>query len=75
MKAKAFDAVSWMRNRRIKIDEEDRDLSWAERRKKTRQLLETDPLWRKLRNRLVEPTGRASIAIAESRKKYGAKQK
>jgi hypothetical protein len=41
----SFDAVAWMRARRAKIDEEDQALSWAEKREKTRRLLETDPLW------------------------------
>lgn len=53
---KTFDAVDWMRKRRAEIDEEDKGLSWGEKHKKTRYLLESDPLWRKLKNRLVEPT-------------------
>ena len=53
---KTFDAVDWMRKRRTEIDEEDQGLSWEEKRKKTRYILESDPLWRKLKNRLVEPT-------------------
>jgi len=48
-----FDAVAWMRARRAKIDEEDRNLSWVEKREKTRQLLETDPLWRRLKSRAI----------------------
>lgn len=53
---KTFDAIAWMRKRRMQIDEEDRDLSWEEKRKKTRRLLDKDPLWQRLKNRLVEPT-------------------
>ena len=52
---KTFDAVTWMRKRRTEIDEEDRELSWDEKRKKTRNLIEKDPLWLKLKKRLVEP--------------------
>ena len=53
---KTFDAVAWMRKRRIKIDQEDKGLSWEEKRGKTRRLLEKDPLWLRLKGRLIEPT-------------------
>ena len=53
---KTFDAVAWMRKRRTEIDEEDQKLSWEEKRKKTRRILEKDPLWLKLKNRVVETT-------------------
>jgi hypothetical protein len=53
---KAFDAVAWMRKRRIEIDEEDKGLSCEEKREKTRKLLEQDPLWLRLKGRLIEPT-------------------
>jgi hypothetical protein len=68
---KTFDAVDWMRARRAKIDEEDRGLSWDEKREKTRQLLETDPLWRRLRSRAIEPAATPRIAVREPRGKYG----
>jgi hypothetical protein len=61
---KSFDAVDWMRARRAEIDEEDRNLSWGQKREKTRQLLETDPLWRRLRGRAVEPTATPSITVS-----------
>jgi len=53
---KTFDAVAWMRKRRIEIDEEDKELSWDEKREKTRRLIEQDPLWLRLKDRLIEPT-------------------
>ena len=53
---KIFDAVDWMRKRRTEIDEEDQGLSWEAKRKKTRHILEGDPLWLKLKNRLAELT-------------------
>ncbi len=53
---KTFNAVAWMRKRRIEIDEEDKGLSWEEKREKTRRLLEKDPLWFRLKGRLIEPT-------------------
>ena len=51
---KTFDAVAWMRKRRTEIDEEDQRLSWEEKRKKTRKILERDPLWLKLKKRVVK---------------------
>lgn len=65
---KIFDAVAWMRKRRIEIDEEDQGLSWEEKRKKTRKLLESDPLWLKLKKRLVEPS---AVSAGTSRKYKG----
>jgi len=52
---KRLDAVAWMRMQWAKIDEEDQGLSWEQKRRKTRQLLETDPLWQRLRCRIVKP--------------------
>ncbi len=72
MKNKAFDAVAWMRRRRAKIDEEDRGLSWEEKHSKTRQLLEKDPLWIRLKDRIVEASG--PLSIAEKIEKYGPKE-
>jgi hypothetical protein len=53
---KTFDAVAWMRKRRTEIDEEDKGLSWEEKREKTRRLLENDPLWLRLKSRLIQAT-------------------
>ena len=68
--SKHFDAVAWMRSRREKIDEEDQALSWEEKRDKTRRLLETDPLWVRLKVRAVEPTAATPGGLRESRPKY-----
>ena len=65
---KTFDAVTWMRGRRAEIDEEDQGLSWEEKRLKTRDLLEKDPLWIKLEKRLVVP---AAVTAETSRKRMG----
>ncbi len=73
MKNKTFDAVAWMRTRRTKIDEEDRDLSWEEKHAKTRRLLEKDPLWLRLKDRVVKPATSLSTVLSESRKKYSPK--
>ena len=68
-----FDAVAWMRARRAKIDEEDQGLSWAEKHEKTRRLLETDPLWRRLRDRCVEPSSTPHMRVRESGPEYRTK--
>jgi hypothetical protein len=52
---KGFDAVAWMRQRRAEIDREDEGLSWQEKREKTRRLLAHDPLWLRLKQRVVGP--------------------
>ena len=64
---KTFDAVAWMRKRRMEIDEEDKGLSWEEKREKTRKLLEKDPLWLRLKGRLMEPTKFSSNGIQTRR--------
>jgi len=69
-----FDAVSWMRARRERIDEEDQKLSWEQKHEKTRRLLERDPLWLRLRNRIVEPKDLPYAAVTESRGKYSSKK-
>jgi hypothetical protein len=69
-----FDAVGWMRARRETIDEEDQKLSWEEKHEKTRRLLEKDPLWLRLRNRVVEPKGLAYAAVMESKGQYISKK-
>jgi hypothetical protein len=68
-----FDAVAWMRERRARIDEEDRGRSWAEKREKTRTLLETDPLWLRLRTRAVEPSSAPRMVVREPGAEYGTR--
>ena len=52
---KGFDAVAWMRKRRTEIDAEDEGLTCKEKRDKTLMLLEDDPIWVRLRARVVGP--------------------
>ena len=59
---KTFDAVAFMRQRREQIDAEDAGLTWEERKAKTRAMIEDDPLWQRLKNRV-----RAERAPAASR--------
>jgi hypothetical protein len=68
-----FDAAAWMRARRAKIDEEDQGLSWAEKHEKTRRLLETDPLWLRLRKRAVEPSSAPRMVVREPGADHGTK--
>jgi hypothetical protein len=70
---KSFDAVTWMRKRRTEIDEEDKGLSWEEKRDKTRKLLEKDPLWLRLKNRVVEVTEFPRRSIRTNRAEYPEK--
>ncbi len=43
-----------MRQVRARIDEDDAGLSWQEKQRKTLTILEKDPLWNKLKARVVE---------------------
>ena len=67
---KCFDAVAFMRTRRAAIDEEDGGLSWEEKREKTRRLLETDPLWLRLKGRVVEPASSSDMTVREPPTEY-----
>ncbi|MDD2715192.1 MAG: hypothetical protein PHW04_04785 [Candidatus Wallbacteria bacterium] len=49
---KTFDAVEWMRKRREEIDREDSGLTWAEKCRKTREILESDPGFKDIINHL-----------------------
>lgn len=71
---KKFDAVAWMRTQRTKIDIEDQGLSWEEKRRRTRELLETDPLWLRLKHRLINPMEAPSVAIGEPKRSYDTKK-
>ena len=71
---KSFDAVAWMRRRREEIDEEDNELSWAQKKEKTKKLLENDPLWKKLKDRLVEPISTPVRAVREKQEEYDQKK-
>ena len=51
---KEFDAVAWMRNRRAEIDREDEGLTWQEKSRRTRELLQDDPVWQRLSRGAVQ---------------------
>jgi hypothetical protein len=53
---KAFDAVAWMRRRRTQIDEEeDRGLTWTQKRQKTHEEVLQDPVLGRLCSETVVP--------------------
>lgn len=70
MKKKSFDCVAFMRKRREEIDHEDEGLSWAEKRKKTRRIIENDPLWQRLKDRVVPPFSHPPFVVREPETKY-----
>lgn len=70
---KTFDAVAWMRKRRAEIDKEDEGLSWKEKEEKTRRLLKADPLWIRLKGRVVESADDSSVVAMESHETYHSK--
>lgn len=57
---KTFDAVSWMRRRRTQIDEEDRLLTWEQKRHRTHEQARQDPVLAQLCNEVVEPQAKPS---------------
>ena len=60
---KAFDAVSWMRRRRIEIDEEDGTLTWVQKRQRTHEEVLQDPLLMPLCSEtVVSGTARRMVA-------------
>ena len=64
-KEKSFDAVAFMRKRREEIDDEDAGLSWAEKREKTRSMIEDDPLYQRLKHRMVPLNRARNITVRE----------
>ncbi|MCL6548811.1 MAG: hypothetical protein K6T30_07860 [Alicyclobacillus sp.] len=69
---KAFDAVQWMRKRRAEIDEEDRGLTWSEKRQKTHEIVMRDPLLALLCKRIMTPEQVDLMMAKESPSAYGA---
>ena len=55
---KTFDTVAWMRRRRAQIDEEDRSLTWEQKRQKTHEEALRDPLLSCLCEEITLPPGK-----------------
>ena len=49
-----FKTVEWMRQVRARIDAEDEGLEWTDKHRRTLEILDSDPLWRKLRSRVAD---------------------
>ena len=67
---KKINSAEWMREQRIRIDEEDKGLSWKEKREKTRKLLEKDPYFSKLVKKIQSPEDLKADIVGESRAEY-----
>ena len=72
---KTFDAVQWMRRRRTEIDEEDRGVSWEERRRKTREIVMRDPILAPLCTQAKCPQEVFAARARERGALYGAPEK
>ncbi len=68
---KTFDAVRWMRQRREQIDEEDRGLTWEQKRRKTHEIISRDPLLREFRAEIRTPDQVPSTVMREPSPGYG----
>ena len=64
--AKGFDAVAWMRAKRTEIDREDGGLTWPERNRKTLEVLQHDPLWERLKGRVIRAESAVHVAQGRS---------
>jgi hypothetical protein len=72
---KSFDAVAWMRKRREEIDREDAGLTWAEKREKTKRLLENDTLCQRFFGRTVYAQKNRMMKVHEKPDAPGKKSK
>jgi hypothetical protein len=72
---KTFDAVQWMRRRRAEIDEEDRGLSWEEKRCKTREIVMRDPILAPLCTQTKYAMEESAAQARETGAPYGAPEK
>ncbi len=72
---KTFDAVQWMRRRRAEIDEEDRGLSWEERRRRTHEIVLCDPILAPLCTQAKSPPEEFVCRVRETGRPYGPPEK
>lgn len=71
--ARSFDAVAWMRRKREEQDDEIRRCGWDESRRRMMERLQNDPLWLRLKNRVVEPTSLRSLTLKEGQTPLGTR--
>jgi hypothetical protein len=67
---KSFDCVAWMRKRRAEIDEEDRDLTWQEKRRRTHEIASRDPILGSLCRRALTPDELRYAGVREAKAPY-----
>jgi hypothetical protein len=67
---KRFDCVAWMRKRRAEIDEEDRNLTWQEKRRRTHEIASRDPILGSLCGRTLTPDELRYAGVREAKAPY-----
>jgi hypothetical protein len=68
---KSFDAVAFMRKRREELSQEYSGLSFDEIVRRNHEALKDDPLWLRLKERVVVPAPQAAAVVREPSRKYG----
>jgi hypothetical protein len=69
---RTFDAVRWMRERRTQIDEEDRGLTWEEKRRKTHEIVSRGPLLAPFCGGVLAPDQLIRATVHEPTEAYDA---
>ena len=70
--SKTFDAVQWMRQARARIDEEDRELTWEQKRRKTHETVMRDPILAQVAAETRIPGEKAAAMAREDSSPYNA---
>ncbi len=63
---KPFNAVRWMRKRRTEIDEEDRAITWEEKRRKTHDIVSHNPILKEFCSRVLTPDQLKPLGVRET---------
>ncbi len=66
-----FDAVQWIRRRHAEIDEEDRGLSWEEKRCKAHDIVMSDPILAALYTQSLDSFEKCANKTRETDAGYG----
>lgn len=71
-----FNAVAWMRQRRIEIDQQTEGLTWRERQRHILASLENDPLWERIKERakILETSGPMISSAKETPPAYDSEK-
>ena len=68
---KTFDAVAFMRKRREELSREYEGLSWEECESRIRKSLKDDPLYLRLKDRVIQPAILRNTVVREEKQDYG----